>query len=109
MSPGPKTRCSACRKLQKKGFLAECPGIDKIDKCPRGEVCKLMHENKSLWFLFEKMMAGLWNGQGFNFSAIDFVLNAHEVPETQRQEIRRRCLILVSIWQSIIIKSRKKK
>lgn len=97
--------CSICRKIQADGFRPACPGIEKVDECPRGEVFKLSKENQDLWVIFEHIFPGLKSGAKFDEYdmfcrmagcwLIDFYLGAYEVPEKQRPEARRRLMRMI--------------
>jgi len=106
----PQDECSICRSAQKDGWVAEkCQGIEYVDKCPRGNVPKLLDENREFWALFEKILPGLCNGKGgFDYRAIDIVFDSYRTPRAIRHIHFDKCLIVIEAIQKIREEERNK-
>jgi len=89
--------CAICRRAQKDGFRdIRCKGIETVPECPTNEVPKLMAENEPFWFVFQRMLPGLFDGYGgVNFAAIIQVLDLYGVPAGQRPIVHDGCLTVI--------------
>ncbi|MBW2341222.1 MAG: hypothetical protein JRF50_12915 [Deltaproteobacteria bacterium] len=95
--------CSVCRRAQEDGFRKfRCRGIETVEACHTGEVPKLIRENEPFWFLFQRMLPGLFDGYGgVNFTAIFQVLDLYKVPAGQRPIIHDKCLVVIAAVREI--------
>ncbi|MBU1067661.1 hypothetical protein KKE60_07720 [Patescibacteria group bacterium] len=91
--------CNLCQRSQRDGFRNfKCQGIETIDQCPTGEIARLAPENERFWDLFSRILPGLCDGfGGFNYRAIEFVMDVQNVSAGQRPIIFDKCLIMISV------------
>jgi len=95
--------CAICRRAQKDGFReTPCRGIEHVAACPTGEVPKLMRENEPFWFVFQRMLPGLFDGYGgVRFAAIGEVLDLYGVPQGQRPIVHDSCLVVIGVIREL--------
>lgn len=58
-----------------------------MPECPEGKIPTLAPENMEVWSLFHLMMPGLIRRDGYDYTAIEVVLNAHGIEQARRPEM----------------------
>lgn len=78
--------CSTCSKAQKDGFSKiKCSGIDFVDKCQRGIIPKLHHDNAQFWDFFHHFLIGLIPEEGaYNLSVLKDIADVYNISKGQR-------------------------
>jgi len=102
--------CEFCRRLQKDGFeKVKCEGIEKVDECETGKVTKLHPGNRPFWWLFQRILPGLFGAYGaVNYSAIDSIFSLYGIDPGQRPVLHDNCLICINVIKEIWEKERSK-
>ena len=98
--------CWLCIRSQQDGFYTAvtCKGVEHVNECPRptDKIPKLSEDNRRFWILFQKILPGLNTGfGGFDYQAIESVFNILQVNCGQRPILLDRCLIVISVIQTI--------
>ena len=90
--------CEFCRRTQDDGFRTEkCAGIDFVERCPRGEIPKLLLVNKDFTFLLFRILPGLIDGMGgFKYESIQVIMEEYDVPKGMRPIIFDKCIVVIA-------------
>lgn len=90
--------CRACRQAQEAGIRPRrCGGIDQVGECPTGEVPRLLEANRLIWWFFQRIIPGVFDGN--RTVKPDFILKAMElygVPRGERPVVYEMCLALIA-------------
>lgn len=92
-----------CKRSQRDGFRAPCPGIEEVPECPRGEVPRLMSENERFrLFLVSRIFPGLCDGWGaFRYETISEAFRMYNIPDGERPVLMDKCLMVIRAIQEV--------
>jgi len=76
--------------------MVGCPGIDFVERCPRGLVPKLDPGNEGFLELFLRLLPGLFDGYGAaRYEAIDYIMRHYGIQKPMRPIFHDKCLVMI--------------
>ena len=71
--------------------------MPKITECPEGKIPTLSAENSEIWALFRLMLPGLVHQGGYDYNAIQVILDIHGIPAGRRPGMISKIITLIGV------------